>query len=178
MSALTSADAVQEFRLTKYDPARRDAQGRYNVDEWTYFAQVGKCFAGVELTFADYERVEAAHLDAVQALLRGAGIDALVVRDAEPSIQGEPPAVAAGTRLSGDALREAFRDVLRERWWCRFEADDATAFVHFGWDYYIYLGLPRLDDDARRRVEDAGLFLEPFISPYHRRPGDEDVDDG
>ena len=48
---------------------------------------------------------------------------------------------AEGSALPLEKLPEVFVRILRDEFWCRFQADDG--FVHFGWDYYIYLGVPR-----------------------------------
>ncbi|MFQ5548957.1 MAG: RNA-binding protein, partial [Woeseia sp.] len=74
--------------------------------------------------------------------------------------------------IHGTDLLNAMRDVLRERYWARFE-DEQGRFVHFGWDYYMYVGVtcecPRAEEAASKR----GLFVEAFRSPYHRELGGE-----
>lgn len=62
------------------------------------------------------------------------------------------------------AVAGALRDVLREAYWCRFEAADA--FIHVGWDYYMYVGLLDPCLDAQQEARRLGLFVETFNSPY------------
>ena len=49
--------------------------------------------------------------------------------------------------------------------------------MHAGYDYYLFLGVPHAPGRARLLVTESGLFLEEFVSPYHRETGDEDGDD-
>lgn len=45
-------------------------------------------------------------------------------------------------------------------------------FVHFGYDYYMYIGSSKeLPQDLRNKIENLGLFVENFESPY--LPDDE-----
>lgn len=70
-----------------------------------------------------------------------------------------------GDALSIEQIADVLRKLLREELWCRLEAADA--FVHTGYDYYMYVGVPRLCPAARRHAEDLGLYVEGFASPYH-----------
>lgn len=58
------------YRVTKYDPADRDAHG---------------CYAGAEDTISDHGQVEAAYLQAVEAFAVSTGIDHLAVREPQVS---------------------------------------------------------------------------------------------
>ena len=59
--------------------------------------------------------------------------------------------------------------VLREELWCRLEGD--RGFVHFGFDYYMYVGVASACPEAQRLAAQLGLFVEEMRSPYH--PEDE-----
>ena len=63
-----------EYRVTKYDPALRDANGAYIADEWILFKQVGSEFGGVVLTEGEYLKVEQAYIDSAIAFLREGGL--------------------------------------------------------------------------------------------------------
>jgi hypothetical protein len=52
---------------------------------------------------------------------------------------------------------------------CRLQADHG--FVHFRWDYYMYLGVPRPCPVAERTASELGLYVEEFASPYHMNGG-------
>jgi hypothetical protein len=65
-----------------------------------------------------------------------------------------------------EQLAPLIRAVLRSEWWCQFEAPGA--FLHFGYDYYMYVGVPVPCPQSIALSCDRGLFVEPFVSPYHR----------
>ncbi len=158
---------MHEFRVTQYDPAKRDEHGAYQTDEWTMFSQIGEERDGVVLTLPEYERVEAAYIQAALAFVREAGIDALQVCGLEGPemtlVDGRH--VTEAEALTTDRLPAAFRAVLREEMWCRFE-HLAGVFVHFGWDYYMYIGVPTPCPTAQGVARDLGLFVETWESPY------------
>jgi small subunit ribosomal protein S1 len=101
--------------------------------------------------------------------LREAHIEALEIRGIETL--GSTPAVAkAWNRKRSVRLPDALRLVrlmLRERIWARLHAP-RRAFVHVGYDYYMYVGLNRPTPEAIARTTSAGLYVEPFRSPYAR----------
>jgi hypothetical protein len=154
---------VFEFRVTKYDPANRDCRGAYARDEWTSVSDIGRAFAGVVLTEAEYQRVEDAYATSAVAFLREAGVSALVVAGLE-NHAAVPLPFANGSSLGLSEVGEAVRRVLREEFWCRLEG--AGAFVHVGWDYYMYVGVPGPCPSAATLARQLGLFVEPFRSPY------------
>ena len=158
---------MNEYRVTKYNPAFRDSAGAYTRDEWTSFGDIGRSFDGVELTQGEYERVEDAYVAAAVAFQREAGVARLVVRGME-NTGGPRIPFGEGDELSIEQLPEVLRGVLREAFWCRLEGADA--FVHVGWDFYMYLGVPRPCPAARRQAEELGLYVEEFASPYRHDP--------
>jgi hypothetical protein len=154
---------VLEFRVTKYNPAHRDRGGLYTRDEWTAVRDIGQAFGGVVLTEPEYRRVEDAYATAAVAFLREAGVPSLSVAGLENPADIPLP-FAEGSSLGLAEVGEVIRRVLREEFWCRLEG--AGAFVHLGWDYYMYVGVPRPCAGAAALAEQLGLFVEPFRSPY------------
>lgn len=158
---------MRSWRLTKYDPARRDARGAFLGDDWTSLSDVGRTFEGRVLTPETYARVEQAHVDTVLAFHAACGAPPLRVHDLERT--GDIPTapwLAEGALLDAAALPDAVRACLREEAWCRLAADDGACHVHFGYDYYVYLLGDAPPDTTRAVAERNGLFFEPFASPY------------
>jgi hypothetical protein len=155
--------ALFAFRVTKYDPAHRDRLGAYTRDEWTSVSHIGRAFASVVLTEAEYRRVEDAYATAAVAFLREAGVPALAVAGLENYEEISLP-FTEGSPLDPGEVDEVIRRVLREEFWCRLEG--AGAFVHLGYDYYMYVGVPRPCPGAEALARQLGLFVEPFRSPY------------
>ena len=77
---------------------------------------------------------------------------------------GIPLDFGEGAALSLSDAASVIRRVLRERFWCRLEADDG--FVHLGYDYYMYVGVRRVCPSALNLAEQLGLFVEPMRSSY------------
>lgn len=153
-----------EYRVSKYEPARRDAGGVYRRDEWTARSDVGRMFEGVVLTAEEYRRVEDAYVDTAVRFWRDVGRPALVVRGLEdPS--GTADVFEGGTVDDERRLADVIRRALREELWCRLEAD--ACFVHFGWDYYLYVGVSDACAGACAFAAASGLFVESFVSPHH-----------
>ncbi|MGJ7535971.1 MULTISPECIES: hypothetical protein [unclassified Variovorax] len=151
-----------EYRVTKYDPAVRLNGGTYN--EWTSFGDVGATFDGTVLTRATYEKVEAAYISVATAFLREANVGSLVVRGLEYRKKGKPPYAEGGCFTVMD-VEAIMAKVLREELWCRLEGD--RGFIHFGWDYYMYIGVAPACPEAQELATKVGLFVEEMRSPYH-----------
>ena len=155
---------MKEYRVTKYDPALRGSNGEYKGDDWIMFSQIGQSFGGVVLTEQEYKRVERAYANAAMAFLTESGITKLRVKGLE-NPRRQPLDFAEGSVLTLDRIPDVIGRILREEFWCRLEADDA--FVHFGWDYYMYVGVSCDCRLAERTATELGLYVEEFASPYH-----------
>jgi len=154
---------MHRYRVTKYDPALRTAAGAYAKDEWTLFSDVGRSFCGVTLSCEDYLRAESAYVEAAAAFLAEDSAPELRVVDIE--IRGDRPNAPAEGSLVARADFPAFcRSILRGEFWCKLEAEGR--FIHFGWDYYMYVGIIRRCESAISKAESLGLFVEEFESPY------------
>jgi hypothetical protein len=154
---------MQQYRVTKYDPARRDISGAYPPGDWTSRSDIGQSFSGVMLTEERYLAVENAYLEAAAAFLKEAGVQGLAV--VGPENAGACAKVPSdGETVSAEVLPTVLRSLLREEYWCRLEG--ASAFVHVGWDYYMYIGVAVRCPIAEGVARDLGLFVEQFRSPY------------
>lgn len=148
------------YRICKYDPQYRAADGSYTRDEWTDYADIGKVFGGTVLTEEAYLRAERQHIACITALLRRSGVDALQISRCENG--GD---VWADDQLvSGEALTLLLQDCLRGNCWCILTAPDA--YVHFGYDYYVYVGCLLAPDAVDAICREHGLFANPQPSPY------------
>jgi hypothetical protein len=151
------------FRVTKYDPALRDVTGGYLRDEWTAYSDVGRVFNGEVLSRENYLEVEDAYVDVALSMLRKASIAALRVDGLERR-GTESIALVEGQVLVIDEIGLVVRSMLREELWCRLEGADS--FVHVGYDYYMYVAVPVLDNVLISEAARHGIFVEPYESPY------------
>ncbi|MFB7949245.1 RNA-binding protein [Kitasatospora phosalacinea] len=163
------------YRVTKYDPARRNAYGRYT---------------GTEDTDSDHGPIEAAYVAAVAAFAADSGVTELEVREPELVGLGAPEDAGLDALLPGgreglhDGLRvdvptaqELVRAMLRGNGlWCCLEAEGRFA-VHVGWDLYMYVGSHLPCERAAAATDASGLFAERIgASPYDHEPEVREVE--
>ncbi|MEM7432081.1 MAG: hypothetical protein AAF351_09085 [Pseudomonadota bacterium] len=162
---------IKEYRVTKYDPSRRDADGVYWDDDWTLFSDIGKSDRNGVLTLEEYERVETAYVQtAIDFIVESGGSSLSAVRIStvgNPKLDFDPT-----LPLEGPLLSNVIRNRLREKYFLHFE-DQAGRFLHFGWDYYMFVGVPVACPLAEAAAHQRGLFVEEFESPFHE-PDDAD----
>jgi hypothetical protein len=154
-----------QYRLTKYNPAFRDHSGAYTRDEWTSVNDIGRSFGGMALTQEEYDRVEEAYVAVALNFLHESGQSSLTVSGLENN-RKHPIEFAEGTILGLEQLGTVIRLVLREKCWCRLEG--SAGFLHFGWDYYMYIGVPRRCPESQQLAKRLELFVEEFPLPYKR----------
>ncbi|MCQ6560079.1 hypothetical protein NNL21_15410 [Paenibacillus mendelii] len=54
---------------------------------------------------------------------------------------------------------------LKEELGCRIKGK-SQFYVHFGYDYYMYIGSVKPCDHAIHEIRKSGLFIEEYESPY------------
>jgi hypothetical protein len=168
------------WRISKYDPAFRDGNYVYQRNEWTSVTDIGRTFDGATLDVETYLATETAHVEAVRAFMVDAGVTVLTVTDLEPPdgiefLQGcglpdladlsrRLQGLTDGVDLSGPALDESIRLLLRQAIWCRLVHSDR--FV-VDVDEYLYVSVGTVADSSRAiaRTLELGLFVEKTRDP-------------
>lgn len=151
---------MEEYRVTKYDPQNRDSSGRYlDQEEWTCFSEVG-----TKLTLNEYEEVENKYIEAASDFLEEEIVN-LKFKDIENHSQVDISELSEP--MSKPLFKRVLQNILRNKYWCSIESD--KGFVHIGWDYYMYIGCDKHNEDVISKTEKNGLFVEKFTSPYKRK---------
>ena len=153
---------MNEYRVTKYAPQYR-VNGTYTHNEWTSIVDVGKAFDGCIFTMEAYERAEQRHVAFLCELAEQCGVFPLRV-DAYSEIYHND-AWREGQEIGREELSAIVRSILREEAWCRLIGRDF--FIHFGYEYYMYVGCSLPLEKVRQLAARYGLFCEVFHSPYH-----------
>jgi hypothetical protein len=165
---------VVGYRVTKYNPERRDLDGTFLDEDWTSVSDIGKSFNGAILSKEEYLRTENAYVETANSLISAAAIGSMRITDVEiRTATNEPMHFSDGvwdasrrTRddqiVSGQELEKIVRGCLREYLWCRLTGPGGS-YIHFGYDYYLYVGLPKT---AKPAPLPNGIYLEQFASPY------------
>jgi len=165
------------WRITKYNPKNRDTNGSYLLDEWTCYSQVGTIADGKLLTYAEYLLIENAYVNAISLFMSCNDLKELPVTYLEKYWELDQDfnlnlmmielfkRMKSGLKLSMYEVGIAARLVLRRKLWCRL-GDKNNMFVHFGYDYYMYIGSVKKCVKTIQQIQQSGLFVEEFISPY------------
>jgi hypothetical protein len=169
---------MYSWRITKYDPLLR-RNGIYQREEWTSFYEVGKVIDGKMLSFSEYFQIESAYVHAVLTIMDYLNISALQMEALEKyntkwevknnSMYPETLIELLHTAYDGQLVPKAeigqlVRLNLRENIWCKLEND--RMFVHFGYDYYMYVGSLVPCSEVMKKFHSQGLFVEAYPSPY------------
>jgi hypothetical protein len=167
------------WRITKYNPVLRDSKGRFLGEDWTSIADVGKVIAGSPVTMEEYLAVEGAYLGTVAQLFEETGTPAVgvpafevysedeleQVLSSEPELRRALKEIQSERRAPAAAVPGVCRLILREILWCKFE-NPGDLYLHFGGDYYMYVGSARRLSLTLSLARSRGLFVEDLVSPY------------
>jgi hypothetical protein len=163
------------YRITKYNPEYRDSRGAYLRDEWTSYSDIDKNFQDTTLDYQTYLKTESAYINAIIVFMKCLHLDKLCInkRDSYRSDSTtvyiskyfpDTTVLRDGKCFDKVAVANISRLILREQLWCKLEAD--SMYVHFGWDYYMYIGSNKKCSRAVTAIQKTGLFVEMFESPY------------
>jgi hypothetical protein len=165
------------WRITKYDSNKRNSQGWFIEDTWTSYSDVGSLYQGERLTYDEYIRVENLYTNAIMQFMKSLNVSHLQIKGLEnhDSINEDPSvdkaevmfvnALKENDLLSLDQVKMASKLILREYFSCKLISKHIM-FVHFGYDYYMYIGSSLECKDTLQKVRESGLYVENFESPY------------
>ena len=160
---------MHQYRVCKYDPQYR-VDGAYTREEWTGISDVGTVYDGRPFTMTDYEQAEQRHIDFLCALAAREDAFPLMIDSLEDRRESTP--WQNHQLIHPDTLPLLVREILRGECWCRLTAPDF--FIHFGWDYYMYVGCTHTTEAIASLATVYHLYVESMISPYHPESPDED----
>lgn len=175
------------YRITKYNPQHRTSTGAYIRNEWTSISDIGHLFEREKITYKKYKRVEDAYIGAILRFMDFLQQKTLYVtaleKNSETLIENSRYSkimneiytrMSIGIQVNCLEIDGAARLALREKLWCKLECENM--FVHFGYDYYMFIGSAKpLTDTMISAIEKTGLFFEEFESPYHEDMTEEDI---
>lgn len=151
---------MNHYRITKYNPQLR-IDGKYLLDEWTSISDVGNIISGHEFTMQEYERVEQNYINFVTRILHVCGIKQLRINQLENHNKLN---WYNKQYLDITQIKPFVRDCLREKCWGKLEANNF--YIHFGYDYYMYMGTNILENSMQEIAKEFKLYVESYKSPY------------
>lgn len=164
------------WRITKYNPLYRTISGFYQKSEWTSFSDIGKIFDNKRLTFNDYLVMEDAYIQAIIGFMECNHVDTMRIASLEKHTTPHDVSlyskimintfehVANKMIANKEVIKNIGRLALREDLWCKIEAKNM--YVHFGYEYYLYIGSKNACSKTISHIEKLGLFIEKYDSPY------------
>lgn len=172
---------MPNYRIIKYNPANVDKNNNIISDEWISFSDIGKKMDNTVLTFEAYKKIEKAYIDTILNLMNYNGITELTIKGIEKYDENiewnsdddfsSKEAVELfkrlenGMTITAGTLEKVCKLILREYFWCKLEYKDIF-YVHFGFDYYMYIGCQNVSRDFSKEVRDRGIYADEFESPY------------
>ena len=164
------------LRVTKYNPQNRDRNDIYLKKEWTSIGDVGKIFNDTMFTFESYLVYEEAYIDAILRIMRENKLKSFKIEALEKKsyvnyndfFDSESQKYFSSLKnnmvISIHDITPIIRFTLRELIWCKLISH--KMFVHFGYDYYMYIGSEKQLENVLEDIKNNGLFIEPMVSPY------------
>ena len=160
---------MYSWRITKYDPLKRDADGSYlDLEEWTCFSEVG-----TKVSMEEYQKQEEKYLNAITTFMAEMGLNRVYVMALEQwsdEVRNQNAKeflskIWIGKAVTVQEVRELAKLTLRNAIWCKL-GYKKQFFIQFGYDYYMYIGANEECAKAKEIVKETGLFIEDFKSPY------------
>lgn len=152
---------MNQYRITKYNPIFRNMYGHYTAREWTDFSDVGKEFNGVILTMDKYLYYENAYIKTAISMLKSCNINNLIIKNLEIYNNDN---LFENQIFFLENIPNAIRNILRNNFWCKLETKEF--FIHFGFDYYMYIGCTLEKEKVTQIANSNHLYCEEFLSPY------------
>ena len=162
------------FRIRAYKRRAQPARPDLGVG-WTSVSDIGEEH---DLTAEDYLSVEDKMVQLVMHCLEEANIERLNVSEIELTspvaeaqlAEGLPDVLTELGPLTASDIPIRLADAwiranLRELIWSKLGAGERL-YVHFGYDYQIYIGGPDTCEDLPIKARELGLFVDEFPSPY------------
>lgn len=174
---------MKKYRITKYDPRNRNEQGHYLYDHWTETLDVGKVLEGELVTREEYLRVEKDYINAVMSILtdfnqkylrlvnfhKDSFRDSIEINAKEwfHESEFEELDLFEDKKVSLEEIPSIIKLNLRSYFFTSLEIA-GEFYVQFGYDFYMYVGCPKLSLKRIKSLSSTSLFVEEdYFSPYY-----------
>ncbi|MGZ5244071.1 MAG: hypothetical protein ACXWEY_13165 [Bacteroidia bacterium] len=163
---------MTSYRITKYDPSRRNEQGHYiNNSEWTAISDIGKPEYN-NVTYEKYEEIESAYVAAIKSIMQDNNLEFLIVdslelhdkkqdfkryektgrlRNITVDFDKEIKSLKNGLQLNVSQIDKIIRLILRETVWMLLVNKDFE--VRFGYDFYMYVKTANLKQETIQKID-------------------------
>jgi hypothetical protein len=168
-----------KYRITKYDPAKRNAKGHYlDSTEWTSISDIGKTEYNSP-TYSDYEKIENSYVESINMILTINQISELEINGLESyntkedfvefkknerlinldvNYETKIKNLTKGAIVKMSSISKLVRLILRETIWMKLLNPKCN--LEFGYDYYMYVQCEELSKQTIKAIEGLGLYVE------------------
>jgi hypothetical protein len=161
------------IRISKYDPAARDEEGRYTKDDWTSYTDIGSEFNGIKLTIGEYLTVEKKYIDAARMFFEFNSCDLIKVSNLAKfdfdqyylSDKNEVLAIYENLKNGANVLPAdlgiIIKLILRGYVWMElFCSSSPDTAVRFGYDLYMYFNSKKDLGTLLEITKSKGLYVD------------------
>ena len=152
-------------------------------DSWTSICDIGRVYNGHEFTYEDYIKTEQSYISLLVSMfeylhakkIRLVQLDVyedppIAIYDEEGKLREWHEKVKNNMSLSLQDLQYVVPLILRENMWGTLYHKRTKTYIHFGYDYYVYVNSPELfqiidgkdvyNPDFIKMVSQNQLYLE------------------
>ncbi len=152
---------MNNYRISKYNPIYRQ-DGIYKKEEWTSMSDIGRIYDNIMFTPEMYLTVEQSYLSVIKCFCEQLNVNSLTVVGLED--YNCLCDFYNGQEVRLNDILQISQDCLREKYWCKLESKNF--FIHFGYDYYLYVGSSLTYENVKKITDCYNLHIEPIPSPY------------
>ncbi|SHM87829.1 hypothetical protein SAMN02746066_03708 [Anaerosporobacter mobilis DSM 15930] len=169
-----------KYRISKYNPNKRDSNNKYAVDTWTSYADIGKNYNNNRISFEEYIEVENNYVIVLMMVLEAVGVKRIQINDLEINFTisemnqmftNKLPMLTEvqiniintlknNYSIDYPQIGEYVRLILRECFWCRLYDKETENNIEFGYDYYMYITCAKIPNDIINRGSNIGVYIE------------------
>lgn len=165
------------IRVSKYNCNYRDENGKYIKNEWTSYSDIGKKFEGEIFTLDDYKLLELKYINTVLETAKSLDVNSFLLTNFEKSrdidtltedneLKRMYNNINENKHIQIDNIPLVMKLLIREFIWGKLVHEQLV--IHFGYDYYIYLGVNKENlENVEQIIKRHDLFYEEnATSPY------------
>ena len=169
---------MYSYKITKYCFKNKDKAEKEVLNEWTSISDIGKTYNGKKFLYEEYIKTENNYIKTILMFIKLNNVKYMTVDDLEKhpnptvvydeydfQIEKLIKKIQNEMKINIFDINLLSRAILRERIWAKLHFNDVL-YIHFGYDYYMYIGSKQEPKKEIEQINKLGLEVEPMISPY------------
>lgn len=167
---------MKNFRISKYNPTKRNSDGFYLEEEWTSISDIGKRFKDKTLGSDHYIEMEERYIGVIRDYCLNTGINSFILKDlirldltSNKSIQSVYSTELIlthenihGNKIFGlEEIQNVARLMLREDLHGQIFEVKGRFTAEFGYDYYMYVSIEEVYSQVLEKIiAEKSLFWD------------------